>query len=86
MAGLAKQAHISSRILIKNHADVTLALVILLDAFDGGHLPGQRDVHHVAALAGTQAHAASGPHLDSRNFEMIDRSLFFEQLPFPLVH
>ncbi len=55
MAGLAQQAHVSSWIVVENHADVALAFVVLLDAFDGGNLPGQRDVHHVAALCADAA-------------------------------
>jgi hypothetical protein len=38
MAGLAEQPHVSSRIVVKNHADVKLALVILLDTLDGCNL------------------------------------------------
>src|SRR6185437_468485 len=86
MPRLPQQAHISTGIIIENHADMTLAFVILLDAFDGGNLPRQCNVHHVAALAWTQSHPASAPHFDSRNLQMIKRHLFFQQLPLPLVH
>src|SRR5580658_1084152 len=86
MTGLAKQAHVLAGIVVQNHTEMLLALVILFDAFDGGDLPGEHDVHYIATFTGSQAHAASDPNLDSRNLQMIKRSLLFEKLPFPLVH
>src|SRR5580704_8267878 len=86
MTGLTKQSHILARVVIQNYADVMLPLIVLFDRFDGGNLSGERDVHHIAARARTQAHAASRRHLDSRNFQTIERRLLLEELPFPFVH
>src|SRR5450432_2597198 len=83
MAGLAQQAHISSRIIVENYADMALSLIILFEAFDGGNLAGQCDVHHIAALAGQEPHPASSPHLNAGNLQMIDRRFFLPEAAIP---
>jgi hypothetical protein len=57
---------------------VVLTLVVLFDALDGRCLSAKGDIHYVATLARAQAHAASGPNFNSGNFQMIERSFFFE--------
>ncbi len=55
VAGLAQHAQVLAGIVIHHDRHLYLAFVVLLDALDDPDLPGQRDVHNVAALARTQA-------------------------------
>src|SRR5579863_4752993 len=86
MPWLAEQAHILSGIVIQHHTNVMLALVILFNAFDSRGLSVEGDVHYIAARARMQAHAASRPHLNTGDIQVIDGGFLFEELPFPLVH
>src|ERR1700726_4008140 len=86
MTRLAHKAHIFSRIVIQDDTNVVLALIILFDTFDSRSLAGQGNVHYVATLAGPQSYPASSPDFNSGNFQMIDWSLVFEELPLPFVH
>src|SRR5580700_1052282 len=57
MARLSEQSQIPSGIIIEHDANMNLAFVVLLDAFDDGNLPGKCDVHDVTALSRSQANA-----------------------------
>ena len=61
VARLAHHSEIATGIVFENDADVPDAFVVLFNAFDGCHLPAQRDVENVAAFFGMQAHAARQP-------------------------
>jgi hypothetical protein len=65
MTGLAKQTHVPARILIDDYTDMSLSFIVLFDALDGGNLPSQRDIHHISAFPGTQAHPASRAHFNA---------------------
>ena len=63
---LAKHAEIASGIVFQHDADVILALIILLDAFDDGGLTGQGDIQDIASLAADAGERGLQPSLQCR--------------------
>src|SRR5208283_1560936 len=86
MARLTEQPHVLSGIVFQNHADMILAVVILLDALDSRNLAVEGDIHDISAGTRPQTHATASRHLNSENIEEINHGLLFEELPLPLVH
>jgi hypothetical protein len=63
MAGLAKQSHIATWIIIEDNANVRFAFVILLDALNRCNLPVQRNIQNISAFVWEEAHAVARSYL-----------------------
>src|SRR6185369_5219682 len=86
VARLAHHSEIASGVVLENDADVPDAFVVFFNAFDGCHLPAQRDVENVSAFFGMKAHAAANLYRGPVDFQLVNRSLVFEEIPFPFIH
>src|ERR1700722_5967118 len=86
MPRLPHESNVTPRIVIDDHANMKVAVVVLLNRFDGGCLTGKCNVHYVAAGPRTQPYAAAWSNFDARDPQVLQRLFRFQKLPFPFVH
>jgi hypothetical protein len=86
MAGLPHEADVFPRIVVENHANVQLSLIVLLNGFDSGDFSLEGEIENISPGAWAQLNAITATNLNAVDLERLDWILVFKELPFPFVH